>query len=122
MAAYAPVTLVHRLIRQPRLRSGTGMSYRWWSSGNSAIGRRLTNEDAMLMLDDVGLWVVADGMGGHLRGDFASRVVIEELQDIRKPESLDAFAREVRRRITRANQRIPQGLIAPSEPTRCKSV
>lgn len=82
------------------------MSYRWWSSANSAIGQRLTNEDASLSLDELGLWVVADGMGGHLRGDLASRFVVEALEGIEKPESIDAFAQEVRGRIDRANTRI----------------
>lgn len=82
------------------------MSCRWWSSTNSAIGQRLTNEDAMLSLDELGLWVVADGMGGHLRGDLASRFVVEAFEGIEKPDSIDAFAREVSTRLYLANERI----------------
>jgi protein phosphatase len=82
------------------------MSHRWWSSTSSNIGQRLTNEDAILSLDELGLWVVADGMGGHLRGDLASRFVVEAMENIQDSDSIDAFAREVRRRISFANTRI----------------
>ncbi|MEL6678717.1 MAG: serine/threonine-protein phosphatase, partial [Pseudomonadota bacterium] len=34
---------------------------------------RSHNEDSLLALPGAGLWVVADGMGGHDAGDFASQ-------------------------------------------------
>lgn len=44
------------------------------------VGRvRKINEDSILALPDEEIWVVADGMGGHEAGDFASQTVIERI-------------------------------------------
>jgi len=37
------------------------------------------NEDACLDAGDRGFWVVADGMGGHDFGDYASQLIVERL-------------------------------------------
>jgi protein phosphatase len=48
------------------------------SFGVSDIGRRRKlNEDNVLVDDDLGLFVVADGMGGHNAGEVASSLAVE---------------------------------------------
>jgi serine/threonine protein phosphatase PrpC len=48
--------------------------------GLTDLGRkRQTNEDALFLDDDLGLYIVADGMGGHAAGEVASREAVDTL-------------------------------------------
>jgi protein phosphatase len=52
------------------------------SSGITDIGRRREqNEDSLFYDDGMGLYVVADGMGGHNAGEVASKLVVETIRD-----------------------------------------
>ncbi len=50
------------------------------AAGFSDIGRvRKANEDSFLLNESIGLYVVADGMGGHRGGAVASRIAVETI-------------------------------------------
>ena len=43
-------------------------------------GRRASNEDALLVDPSIGLFVVADGMGGHRAGEIASGLAVDTIR------------------------------------------
>ena len=47
------------------------------------------NEDSILMLEDEKIWLVADGMGGHHAGDFASQTITRNLGLYKQQDSLE---------------------------------
>ncbi len=65
--------------------------------GHSDVGRREGNEDTYLIDRELGLIVVADGVGGHQSGDVASLLTCEVLQ-----QEIAAGA-DLRAAINRAN-------------------
>jgi len=61
----------------------------WTSVAKTHVGRvRFKNEDAYFNSEEQSLWAVADGMGGHSRGSFASAAVVRALNDFAKQGSL----------------------------------
>ena len=49
--------------------------------GVSHKGRRKSNEDSMVIDPAIGLFVVADGMGGHNAGEVASALAVKTLHE-----------------------------------------
>ena len=67
---------------------------------------RERNEDSYLARPDVGIWTVADGMGGHSAGDFASATIVEELRTIERPASASDLLTLCEDRVLKANARL----------------
>ncbi len=79
------------------------------TGAGSDMGRvRDHNEDAFMARPDSGVWVVADGMGGHDAGDFASRTIAEEMLTITMPTSSGDLQTRFMERLNAAHARIRQ--------------
>jgi protein phosphatase len=95
------------------------MSLRWSVCTATDVGKvRKVNEDSFLDRSDAGLWVVADGMGGHAAGDVASRMVVEALSSSSPDASLPALADELEQKLEAVNAE----LIKLAKDTRKKTI
>jgi serine/threonine protein phosphatase PrpC len=85
--------------------------------------RRKRNEDSLLVLPDLGVYIVADGMGGYAGGEIASQQAVETLYRAFQSHSFDGdqdahlppLASELARAIQMANVAILER--AQVEPT-----
>jgi len=79
----------------------------WSSAAHSHVGMvRTVNEDACVELPSLGLWAVADGMGGHEAGDVAAQMIIDALRAVSPPPEWQDYIQEVRRTLLRVNHRL----------------
>lgn len=82
------------------------------SAGLTHIGRkRENNEDTFYVNDKVGLYIVADGMGGHRAGEVASRTVVSSIRDY-----MDAFCG------SEEAQHMGTGELSPGAAAVCHSI
>jgi len=67
---------------------------------------RKTNQDSYLDNTQLGLWVVADGMGGHAAGEIASQLITDTLQNVSHPGDLNQFICVVEQALVDVNQQL----------------
>jgi PPM family protein phosphatase len=61
----------------------------------SDVGRvREKNEDSALIMEERGLYVVADGMGGHNSGEIASQISVEAIKAFFENENTDSMLKK----------------------------
>ncbi len=71
-------------------------------AGDTHIAQRELNEDCFLSDQELGLAVVADGMGGHKHGEVASAIVVDTLRrEAKKGTVLAEAVRESHREVKR---------------------
>lgn len=79
----------------------------WSSFGITDVGKvRKHNEDSLLERPEVGLWIVADGMGGHAKGDVASQMIVNTMKKVNEGTTLVKFINEIEDRLLDVNQKL----------------
>ena len=82
--------------------SAPQLSYLSASCSHVGMVRKI-NEDAFLEVPESGLWVVADGMGGHAAGDYVSSLIVDSLRQIAEGASLEDYVAALRNGLARVN-------------------
>jgi len=82
-------------------------SWQWVASAITDKGNvRQANEDAILDQPQSGLWVVADGMGGHEAGEVASGAIVASLAEVGAIDQTSNFVNAVEDSLIDTNRRL----------------
>ncbi len=81
--------------------------YSFDSTGNTDVGCvRKRNEDNILLLPDQGLWVVADGAGGHSDGHVASQLIVDNLKAFKKTDRIGSDVNHLYKILNNTNNKL----------------
>jgi type VI secretion system protein ImpM len=96
--------------------------WRFRSAAATDVGLvREVNQDAFVERPEVGLWAVADGLGGHGNGEVASRMVCDALADFLPGSSFEDTIGAVRERLRQVNEHLQRSATQTLLSGRCGS-
>jgi type VI secretion system protein ImpM len=82
---------------------------------------RSTNQDRFLSRADAGLWVVADGMGGHRAGEYASQLVVDVIASVEPAANISAALESARIGLERVNDDLVRASLNSADGARSGS-
>ena len=101
------MTNSNNLNKLDKLSNSTDAEFLWRSASLTDKGNvRQHNEDSFIARDDINLWAVADGMGGHEAGDVASQLIVELLGKINFHNNLSSYVDLVDDTLIAANNQL----------------
>jgi serine/threonine protein phosphatase PrpC len=97
---------VERTVRSRTIAELTGgLSVAGYAATHVGLVRRV-NEDAVLDRSAIGLWAVADGVGGGYAGERASGLIVASLEKLPAPVDATGFVEDVRRSLDEVNRQL----------------
>jgi type VI secretion system protein ImpM len=93
----------------------TPPQYRSAAATDTGVVREV-NQDSYLERSEVGLWVVADGVGGHQEGDVASRMVCDALAGFAPTASFEEMIDAARSQLHAVNDHLLRASVRPVNP------